>query len=260
MFALLIALIIVAFLFVCVLGFAAFITYRWYDYAYHTPAHEFLKARKKGTMMAVQFHQSGAARFKASEDKEEFQKEDQLTHTAPYSTFLEPKSKLLLTCMFVSPGLSGKTMSPEFITFTNEVERRLQEDESKNRNQVIQEIEAEQNTNNEVMTEYGPVNFGHVHDYLSYSDATANYNTAQKWAAVLNKSMMSSILQTIVYIVIALAAFAAFVGVLFVFYKIFFTQPVEVNVEAAKNAAGTAANAAANATKAAAENATSMKP
>lgn len=263
----LIAIIALSLVLMISLAYASWMTYLWWQYAFNTPAPEFLNARKRGSMIAVQFHQTGAARFIASEEKEEFKHKTTLVHTAPYSTFLEPKSKLLMTCSFVSPGLSGKTISPEFTTFTDEVERRLQEEEEKDddgekksRKNIVQEIEEEQKNNGQVQTVYGPVSFAHVQDYLNYSDATANYNSAQKLAAVLNKGGMGDLLKTIVYIVLALAAFGAFLGMVFLFYKMFFTQPVEVTVDAAKNAAGTAGQAAVNATKAAAQNATTMKP
>jgi len=190
--------------------------YKYYLYRYKTPADIFLKARKKGRLISIDFYETGFIDFKISEDDKSFLHKGQLTHIAPESTFSNPKYLLNFIMRYISHGGSGKSIPPHFLVFKDIVEKRMKEKKI-TKKEAIEEVLEEQKKNGRIITEYGPLSFSNIKDFLKYDDSYENYTMAHKIASVLYRSSWKDMAK---YIFLLFAGAIALIAVLFAITKL----------------------------------------
>lgn len=258
---LLIILIIETLLLLGVFAAGLYFGVKFFMYRFWTPAEDFLQARKKKKILDVVCSENGSMNFVAADADADIKEDNEIKYFAPNSVFINPASKVRCTVSYSSPGISGQTMSPEFVTFTNYIE-----DLVTNKKEMLEELEIldedgnpiefetlkekaivyaqqQQKDKGLVQTKYGPLSFAHVGEYLKYTDAAGNYHSATSLANIKAKGMKWSDVTKIIMIMIGGAI--ALGGIVFIVYLILknMAVPQTINIEGMKVVGQNAAEA-----------------
>lgn len=228
------------------MGTTAFFGYKYFLFRTKTPAAEYLKARKKKTPLAAKFYEDGGFEVIASNTKEFIDTGKENASIAPLSTFTDLKTRQPITCWFASPGISGQTMSPKTLVFTNEV-RKLMREENISQQDAIQRIMSDSEGGSRYVTEYGPISFADIPSYMNYNDAKSNLEQANHQANLM-RGMDRQMIKIIMLIIAGGVVIIGIIAAIWLIGKYGFGDAAQVDVKLTAETLRQAMQSAGNST------------